>query len=57
MTEGFIRCILTEEGMEKKQLGQNLLDKGPQTKQPRAKTVANNWERICAGGFCPGFLY
>jgi len=42
MTEGFIRCILTEEGMEKKQLGQNLLDKGPQTKQPRAKTVANN---------------
>jgi len=24
---------------------------------PRTKTPANNWERICTGGFCPGFLY
>jgi len=40
--------------------------KPPRTKPPRQKTSnknpctknpANNWERICIGGFCPCFLY
>jgi len=36
---------------------QNLPDKRPLDKIPRTKTTAKNWERICTGGFCPGFLY
>ena len=41
------RCIVTEGGTNKNQPGQN----------PRTKTSANNWDRICTGDFCPEFLY
>ena len=43
------RCIMTEGGTDKNQPEQN----------PRTKTSANNWDRICTGGtlICPGFLY
>ena len=29
----------------------------PTRQNPRIKTSANNWDRICTGDFCPGFLY
>ena len=40
-------CIVTEGGTDKNQPGQN----------PRTKSSANNWNRICTADFCPGFLY
>jgi len=48
---------VTEGGTDKNQPGQTLPDKRPPDKAPRTKTSANNWDRICTGGFCPGCLY
>jgi len=46
---------VTEGGTDKNHPGENLTDKRPPYKTPRTKTPANNWERICTGGFFPGF--
>jgi len=48
---------LTEGGTDKNHPGQNLPDKRSPDKSPRTKAPTNNWERICTGGFCPGFVY
>jgi len=49
------RCILTEGGTDKNHPVQDLPDKGPSDKTSWTETPTNNGERICTGGFCPGF--
>jgi len=40
--------FVTEGGTDKNQPGQNPPDKN---------LPANNWDKICTGDFCTGFLY
>jgi len=49
------RCILTEEGSDKTTPDKTFQTKDPPTKALGQRPPANNWERICTGGLCPGF--
>jgi len=47
---------VTTGGTDKTTTDKTFQTKDPLTKPPGTKTPANNWERICTGGFCPGFF-